>query len=136
MKTAAHRVLIVDPDPIFADKATALLLSQGYEVEVAEGVRQAVEKMNDIGFSCMIVDEDLTEMKGYDAVPIFQAISPKIPIIITAAQNTPQQEDRIRQQDVFYYYVKGFDMDELQMAVDDALIVNINRKQKGIHERR
>ena len=120
MKDKARRILIVDPDSPFAGKLSVLLSSQGYDVEAVEGISRAVERLKDVNFDCVIMAEDLTEMKGHDAVPVLKAISPDVPIIMTAAWNTPELESRIRRQDIFFYYVKSFDMHELQMAVRDA----------------
>lgn len=137
MKNALRRILIVDADPVFADSASALLSSRGYAVEIAEGIRQAAQRLKDTSFSCVILDKDLTEMKGYDAVPVLKAILPTIPIIVTAAGNSQEQETKIRQQNIFYYHVKGFDLRELEMAVDDALITKVAKlKQLAQAERR
>lgn len=134
-KNMIRSVLIVDPDPVFVGDLSALLSSQGYEVETTGGIRSAVQRLKDVCFCCVIMDEDLMEMKGYDAVPVIKAISPGVPVIVTATQNSPEQEARIRQQDVFYYYVKGFDIHELQMAVDDALIMRMERAESATDER-
>lgn len=121
MKDTARRILIVDPDPLFTGKLSALLSCQGCDVETAEGIAQAARRLKDVSFDCLIVDEDLPKMKGHDAVPVLKAISPEAPIIVTAVQNSLEVESSIRRQDVFYYYVKSFDMNELDMAVQDAL---------------
>ena len=120
MRDQARTILIVDPDPLFAGKLSALLCSQGYDVEAVEGITEAVRRLKDAGFDCVIMDEDLPEIKGHDAVAVLKAISPQVPIIMTAPRNTPELESRIRRQDIFFYYVKSFDMHELQMAVRDA----------------
>ncbi len=120
MKDKAHRVLIVDPDPLFTRKLEVVFSTQGCDVEIAEGVTQGVQRIKDVSFDCVIADEDLPEMKGHDAVSVLKAISPGTPIIITAARNSLERESEIRRQDVFYYYVKTFDMNELEMAVHDA----------------
>jgi len=120
MKRKARRILIIDPDPHFSRKLTALLSSQGCDLEAAEGITQAVQRLKDVNFDCVIMAEDLPEMMGHDAVPVVKAISPDVPIIMTAAWNTPELESSIRAQDVFFYYVKSFDLQELQMAVHDA----------------
>ena len=120
MKNKEHKVLIVDPDPLFARKISALLSFQGCDVETTEGVTQAVQRLKDVSFDCVIADEDLPEMKGHDAVSVLKAISPGTPIIMTSVRNTLERESEIRRQDVFYYYVKSFDMNELDMAVHDA----------------
>ena len=121
MKIKQRNVLIVDPDPIFASRLSVTLSCRGCDVETAEGVTQAVQRMKDVCFDCVIADEDLPEMKGHDAVSVLKAISPKTPIIVTAARNTLERESAIRRQDVFYYYVKSVEMVELEMAVWDAL---------------
>ena len=120
MKPEPPRILIVDHDTAFARKLSATLAAQGYDVEAAEGIVQAARRMRDVSFDCLIVDEDLPEMKGHDAVPVLKAICPRAPVIVTAARNTMEVESSIRRQDVFFYHVKTFDMQELQMAVRDA----------------
>lgn len=117
MKDKVRTVLIVDPDPLFTGKLSALLSSQGYEIETTEGITRAVQRLKDVNFGCVIMDEDLMEIKGYDAVPVLKAISPGTPVIVTATHNTPEQEAKIRQQDIFFYHVKSFDIQELQLAV-------------------
>ncbi len=120
MKDKARRILIVDPDPLFAKALSERLRPQGYDVEVAKGITRTVQRLKDVNFDCVILAEGLPEMKGHDAVPVLKAISPGAPIIMTAARNTPEVESSIRRQDVFYYYVKSFDIHELEMAVRDA----------------
>jgi len=110
----------VDPDPSFAGKLSATLCSQGYDVEIADGITTAGQRLKDVRFGCVIMDEGLPEMKGHDAVVLLKAISPASQIIMTATRNTMELEARIRQEDIFFYYVKTFDMHELQMAVLDA----------------
>lgn len=121
MKDNARRILIVDPDPLFAGKLSSLLSSHGHDAEVAKGMTKAVQRLKDVNFDCVVADQDLPEMKGHDAVAVLKAISPDVPIIMTASRNTRQQEARIRREDIFFYYVKGFEMRELEMAVSDAL---------------
>jgi len=120
IRDSARRVLIMDPDPLFSSKLNAVLSSRGYEVETAGCLATAVERLRDVDFDCVIMDEALPEIKGYDAVPILEAFFPDIPIIMTATKNTPALESRIRCQRVFFYYVKSFEIGEIQMAVDDA----------------
>jgi CheY-like chemotaxis protein len=120
MKDKTRRVLLVDPDSAFARKVETLLSPKGYDVEAIKGLTRAAERLRDVAFDCIIMATDLPEMKGHDAVPIVKAICPGVPVIMTAAQNTPELESRVRHQDIFYYYVKSFDLHELQMAVRDA----------------
>ena len=121
MKNRVRRILVVDRDPLFAGKLNALLFSLGCEAEAVEGIADAARRLRDVNFDCVVMDEDLPEMKGHDAVPLLKAIAQEVPIIMTAARNSRELEECVRRQDVFFYYVKSFDMHELQMAIRDAL---------------
>jgi len=78
------------------------------------------ERIRDVKFDCIIMDVNLPEMMGYEAVAILKAIDPKVQIIMTATENTLELEEKVRKQDIFYYYIKSFDRKELQEAVCDV----------------
>ena len=120
MKVERRRVLIVDPDSAAARKLCGLLVQEDVDVETAEGITQAVERINAAQFDCVIMDVELPEMKGYAAVSVLKAMDPKLQVIMTAADNTLELEAKVRKQDIFYYYIKSFDPAELQEAVRDA----------------
>lgn len=121
MHQERSRVLILDPDPVFVEEVRMMLSSCGCEIDAAARIGEAVERLKDASFGCVIIDEDLREIKGHDAVPVLKAVSPDTPVIVTAARNSMELEARIRRQDVFFYHVKTFDMEELRMAVENAL---------------
>jgi CheY-like chemotaxis protein len=120
MKVGLRKILIVDPDTEAARELSSLLVDEGYDVETSKGLTEAVERINDVKFDCIIMDVDLPEMKGYKAVPILKAIDPKVQIIMTVAENTVELEVKVRRQDIFYYYIKSFDREELKEAVRDV----------------
>jgi DNA-binding NarL/FixJ family response regulator len=64
---------------------------------------------------------DLQEMKGYDAVSIIRKIDPKIKVIMTTKKNTRKLESKVREQDIYYYFIKSFGKDELVLAINNAL---------------
>ena len=110
----------MDPDSRVARELSSLFVDEGYDVEISGGIRQAVEKIKDVKFDCVIMDVDLPDMEGYKAVSILKAIDPKVQIIMTAAENTAELEVKVRKQDIFYYYIKSFDREELREAVRDV----------------
>ena len=120
MKVGLKKILIVDPDTEAARELSSLFIKEGYDVEISGGLTEAAERVNDVKFDCIIMDVDLPEMKGYKAVPILKAIDPKVQIIMTAVENTVELEAEVRKQDIFYYYIKSFDQEELKEAVRDV----------------
>ena len=117
MNAGSRTILIIDPDMEAARELSSRFIKDGYDVEISGGVAKAVEKVKDVKFDCVIMDVDLPEMKGHQAAPIIKAIDPKVQIVMTATENTAELEAEVRKQDIFYYYIKSFDQNELQEAV-------------------
>ena len=114
-------ILAVEPDREIAREYKNIFRKEGYDLEVVSSVTEAVKELRNLKFDCLIVDVDLPDMAGYDAVSLLKIIEQKINIIITAAKNTKELEARIRKEDIFYYYIKSFDREELKLAVRNAL---------------
>ena len=117
----ADWILVVDSDPKAVEDWRSCLAIQGLKVEGAASVKDAAAKLKVLQCGCLIIDVDLPEMKGYEALPILQAIQPNARVIMTAVENTKELESKVRQQDVFYYHIKSFSASELASAVSDAL---------------
>lgn len=120
MKFGSRRILIVDPDREAARESALLFIDEGYDVETSDSISEMAERIKDAQFDCVIIDVDLPEMPGHKAVSIVKTIDPKIQVIVTAAKNTVELEAEVRKQDIFYYYIKSFDPDELTAAVRDV----------------
>lgn len=112
--------MIVDPDAEMRRELASLFSAEGYEIETRRGLAEAVEGVKNVRFDCIIMDVELPEIKGYEAVSILKTIDPRPQIIMTAAENTKELEARVRDKDIFYYYIKSFDREELKSAVRDA----------------
>ena len=138
MKAGPRRILIIEPDTQAARELLSLLIREGYDVETSEGLTKAAERISQVKIDCVIMDVDLPEMMGYEAVPILKTIDPKVQVIMTAAKNTRELEAKVRQQDIFYYYIKSFDREELKEAIRDVFkklgkfrqVKQINEAQK------
>lgn len=120
MTDKEKRVLIVDPDITERTVMAAFLKGENFNVETGRGLADAVKKISEGCFSCLIMDVELPEMKGYKAVSILKSIDPKMKIIMTAKRNTKNLEAKVREQDIFFYFIKSFDKEELKLAVTNA----------------
>ena len=70
----------------------------------------------------LVMDVRLPEPMGYEAISIIKGMDRKLPIIITADENNPKQEIQVRQKGIFYYHVNSFGMDELILAICNAMV--------------
>ena len=96
------------------------LKSENFYVETGRGIKDAVKKISEGHFGCLIMDIELPEMKGYEAVPILKSIDPQIKIIMTTKKNTKSLEAKVRKQEIFFYFIKSFDKEELKLAINNA----------------
>lgn len=121
MNGTAKRTLIINPDSTERTVMAAFLKSENFSVETGKGLVDAVQKISEGEFNCLIMDVDLPEMKGYEAVPLLKKIDPELKIIMTAKKNTKRLEKKVREQDIFFYFIKSFSKEELKLALDSAL---------------
>ena len=121
MEQIQSRVLIVDPDTPFTAILKSRLSTEGFDVTVVDRITKAAQMIKDVSFGCIVMDEALPEIKGYEAIPIIKALDPDIPIIMTTRHNTQELELKIREQDVFFYHCKAFAMHELHLAIGNAI---------------
>ncbi len=118
--TEKKGILIIDPNIPEKTVMASFLESENFHVETGRGLADAVKKISEGCFSCLIMDVELPEMKGYEAVSILKIIDPKIKIIMTAKRNTKNLEAKVREQDIFFYFIKSFDKEELKPAATNA----------------
>jgi DNA-binding response OmpR family regulator len=115
---AEKRVLVIDPDLRVRQDLARFLKSEGYYVETGRNLSEAIKKVPNGGFSCLIMDVDLPEMKGYEAVSILKNLDPGLKIIMTTRRNSKKLEAKVREQDIFYYFIKSFGQEELKLAIN------------------
>ncbi len=114
------KILILDPNHDERTVMAAFLKGQDYQVEISESLTDAIKKLSNGNFTCLILDVNLPEMKGYEAVPILKNINPGIKIIMTTQRNSRELEAKVREQDIFFYFIKSFGKDELSLAINNV----------------
>lgn len=121
MMDSEKRILIIDPDENDRNVMATFLRQHNFSIETGRGLSDALKKVTESSYDCLIMDVDLPEMKGFDAVSIFRNIDPKIKVIMTAKKNSMELESKVREQDIYYYFIKSFGKDELRLAINNAL---------------
>ena len=69
----------------------------------------------------LVMDVCIPEKMGYEAISIIKSMYRNLPIIIATDENNPELESCVRQMGIFYYHVKSFGMDELMLAIANAM---------------
>lgn len=94
----------------------------GHQVLSVDNIKDVIMTLQKQKVNVLVMDSCLPEFMGYEAISIIKGMCQKMPIIITAEENNPDQESRIRQRGIFYYHVKSFGMDELMLAISNAIM--------------
>ncbi len=115
-------LLIAERGGELAQGLTPWLTEQGHRLKTVSNVKDLLMTLQSEKINVLVMDVCLPEELGYEAISIIKGLHRKLPIIITADQNNPQQESRIRQQGIFYYHVNSFGMDDLILAISNAMV--------------
>jgi DNA-binding NtrC family response regulator len=95
---------------------------QGHLCKAVDNIKDVLMTLQTEKVNVLVMDAGLPEAMGYEAISIIKGLHRKLPIIVTAEENNPEQESRIRQQGIFYYHVKSFGLDELILAISNAMM--------------
>jgi len=115
------RILIVEPDEKTAKKMHQFFRREQFMVHMVSRASEAIRTIQQEHISVLIMDVSVNDMAWDEAVPIVKGLNASLPIIMTAAVNTPELESSVLRQKVFYYHVKGFGTDDLLLAVSNAI---------------
>jgi two-component system response regulator MprA len=130
------KLLVVEDEPSISGFVRRGLMFEGYDVEVAENGRLALESIRDRPADLVILDLMLPEVDGIEVTRRVRAVEatenlPRVPILMLTARDSVA--DRVAGLEVGAddYLVKPFDFDELLARVRALL----RRTQPGTSQR-
>lgn len=122
MSSTEKKILIIDPDPQERKDLAAQLEKDFWSVDTGKNLAEAIKKISESGYDCLLLEVDLPEMKGYEAVSILKNLDPKLKVIMMTKKNSKKLEAKVREQDIFFYFIKSFGLEELKLAIKNAFI--------------
>jgi len=116
MKEKCGTLLIAERGGELAQSLNFWIAEQGHRLKAVDNLKDLLMTLQSEKINVLVMDVRLPEEMGFEAISIIKGLHRKLPIIITADENNPEQESRIRQQGIFYYHVNSFGMDDLILA--------------------
>ena len=118
---ADRTILVVDDDKSILRTSTRILQKNGYEIDVAETGKEAIEKVDSRHYDLVLVDIRLPDMDGTDLlVKMKKPLQSTIKIMITGF---PSLESGVKALDegADAYLVKPVKPEELLMLIEEKL---------------
>jgi len=113
-------ILIAEPGASMASGLSPFLKDSGLSVVQVSTLRETLMTLQRRRIDVLVMDAELLE-KDFEFLSIIKGMEEDLPIILCAEFNTPEIESKVRQQRVFFYHIKSFGNQDLQMAIHNAI---------------
>jgi DNA-binding NtrC family response regulator len=114
-------VLIAESSEDLSATLIPWLTDNGYDVKIVDTIKDVLLTVQGEKIHALVMDVCLPQSMGTEAISIIKSLHRDLPIIITTDENNPELESSIRQKGIFYYHVKSFGLDELMLAISNAM---------------
>ena len=120
MSSAGH-ILVIDDEPGALKVTSTILKSDGYEVEVSLNAVDALRKLQEAEFDCVLVDFRMPQMDGLEFISTARDRGHTVPIIMVTAYGTVKMAVETMKRGAYNYLTKPLNFDELRMLVKQGV---------------
>ncbi len=113
-------ILFADPEGAASGDLRSFLRDRGCRLVVTKTLKETLLVLQHQRVEALVLDSSLLE-EECEFISVIKGIEKDLPIIICAESNTPELESKIRKQKIFYYHIKSFGIEDLEMALSSAL---------------
>ncbi|MGF6847216.1 DNA-binding response OmpR family regulator [Chitinophaga sp. W3I9] len=115
------KVLIIEDEPALRASIQEYLEHQGYICELAADFPQAIDKVNEFDYDCIVADIGLPKGSGLDVVKELKLLESKAGIIIISAKDSLEDKLNGLELGADDYLTKPFHLSELNARVNAIL---------------
>lgn len=111
------RVLVVDDEPAVARVARDVLLGIGYQVDVCEGGRAALERFGPDRYDIVLLDITMPEVDGVEILRRLREVDPRVAVLLMTGHASGTVRERLRDYPEVNVLSKPFSNERLAAAV-------------------
>jgi DNA-binding NtrC family response regulator len=117
---AQKTLLIAEPAEALSGSLEAFAKDKGFAVLKTGNLKETLltlqgQRVDVLVLHAVLLKEDC----GF--ISVIKGMERDLPVIICADANTAEQESNIRKQGIFYYHIQSFGIDDLEMAISNAV---------------
>jgi DNA-binding NtrC family response regulator len=122
-KKFTTRVLVVDDEPLVRWSIAETLRAHGHDVREAEDARGAIAAVVDpmAPPDAVLLDLKLPDSDDLGPLLALRRMAPEVPVILMTAFGTAEVLDEARRLGVYTVLDKPFDLDELDLIIEQAI---------------
>ena len=113
-------ILFAEPIDTDSQELYISLNKQGYKTITANTLKETLLTLQGQRVDTLVLDAALLE-EDCGFISVIKGMEKDLPIIICSSSNTPELETKIRQQRIFYYHIRSFGSQDLEMAISNAV---------------
>jgi two-component system response regulator PilR (NtrC family) len=121
VRTAIPRVLIVDDEPDILELLELVLVRMGLEVVRADGVKQAIQRLDAQKFDLCLTDMRMPDGEGLEVVRHIAESDLDVPVAVITAHGNLENAVAVLKAGAFDYLSKPVALDQLRSLVNSAL---------------
>lgn len=115
------KILVVDDDLSILKVLKMRLESEGYAVDAATRIQEAIKLAKGTEFDLAVLDLKLSEGSGIDLMTTLHDMDPELPVIILTAHGTIESAVEAMRLGAYIYLTKPFDYRELLLQTKNGI---------------
>ena len=120
-----QRILVVEDNPMNQRLAALLLSDWGYEFDIVEDGKEAINSLQNADYQLVLMDVQLPIMDGYEATSVIRnELKNNIPIIATTAHALKGEREKCLEMGMNDYISKPLQEDAVLAIIQKWLMVN------------
>jgi CheY-like chemotaxis protein len=132
---SAHTILFAEDEPSYRLAAFAYLTSQGFQVEVCESGKAAVEALSHSNFDVVILDYRMPEMSGLNVLQWMHEQKFETPVIMLTGAGSEMIAVEALKLGAYDYILKDhLGLHHLSIVINGVYERYLFRKEKILHE--
>ena len=118
---AGLRILVIDDEALMREYVQEALVRAGYDVDVAEGGREGIERIRQHPYDVVVSDLKMGPVDGLEVLRALRQESASTHCIIMTAYGTVETAVTALKEGADDYLMKPFSPDELELAISRAV---------------
>ncbi len=119
--SSAHRVLIVDDEPLVTRSCKRILTEAGYKVDTSESGREGVDRALEGNFDLVVTDLKMPDFDGMELVRTLRNRRPGTAVVVITGYGTVRSAVEATKMGVAEYIEKPFTPEQITEAANRAL---------------